>query len=222
MTVSDIFATAWAGLDFAGLQPGDSVAVFGAGPVRLLTAYSAILRGASRVYVVDHVAERLAQASEIGAIPVNFLQCDRVADILRQETGGVDRAVDCVGMEALGTDLEIDESIVIKQMVAVTRGGGGIGVVGAYLAQPSSPGARKGDEISPNIEFPITEVFNKGLTVRAGGVDPRLYAPALLELIANGKAQPGFVTTASIKMDQAPEYYEKFHLQTEGKVIIRP
>jgi threonine dehydrogenase-like Zn-dependent dehydrogenase len=220
--LSDIFATGWAALDFAGLQSGDSVAIFGAGPVGLLAAHSAMLRGASRIYIVDHVAERLAQASKIGAIPVNFLQYDPVADILRQEPDGVDRAVDCVGMEALGTDLEIDESIIIKQMVAITRNGGGIGVVGAYMAQPSSPGAPKGDEISPNIEFPMTVFFNKGLTIRAGPVDPRLYAPVLLELIRSGKARPGFVFTTSVTMDQAPEYYERFHSRTEGKVIIRP
>ncbi|KZL80618.1 alcohol dehydrogenase -like domain-containing protein, partial [Colletotrichum incanum] len=79
LTVSDIFATGWAGIDYSGFQPGDSVAVFGAGPVGLLSAYSAILRGASKVYVVDHVEERLELAASIGAIPINFAKSDPVA-----------------------------------------------------------------------------------------------------------------------------------------------
>ncbi|KAK2059289.1 GroES-like protein [Colletotrichum caudatum] len=106
LTVSDIFATGWAGIDYSGFRPGDSVAVFGAGPVGLLSAYSAILRGASRVYVVDHVEQRLGLAASIGAIPINFVKADPVAQILAYEPNGVMRSVDCVGMEALNSHLE--------------------------------------------------------------------------------------------------------------------
>ncbi|KAK1656638.1 hypothetical protein BDP55DRAFT_688455, partial [Colletotrichum godetiae] len=141
LTVSDIFATGWAGIDYTGFEPGDSVAVFGAGPVGLLSAYSAILRGASKVYVVDHVKERLDLAASIGAIPINFADDDPVAQILASEPNGVMRAVDCVGMEALNSSLEMDESIITQQMVDVTHFKGGIGQLGVYSSQDDSPGA---------------------------------------------------------------------------------
>ncbi|KAK1656525.1 hypothetical protein BDP55DRAFT_688785, partial [Colletotrichum godetiae] len=141
LTVSDIFATGWAGIDYTGFELGDSVAVFGAGPVGLLSAYSAILRGASKVYVVDHVKERLDLAASIGGIPINFADDDPVAQILASEPNGVMRAVDCVGMEALNSSLEMDESIITQQMVDVTHFKGGIGQLGVYSSQDDSPGA---------------------------------------------------------------------------------
>ncbi|KAJ4322076.1 hypothetical protein N0V84_005014 [Fusarium piperis] len=139
LTLSDVFATGWASLDFAGFQPGDSVAVFGSGPVGLLAAYSALLRGASKVFVVDHIQSRLDRAASIGAIPINFRDEDPVAQILAFEPDGVMRSVECVGMEALNPHLGIEGDITVKQMVAVTHYGGGIGYVGVFLAHMDSP-----------------------------------------------------------------------------------
>ncbi|KAI8241988.1 hypothetical protein K4K55_011445 [Colletotrichum sp. SAR 10_96] len=127
LMVLDIFATGWAGIDYTGFQAGDSVAIFGAGPVGLLSAYSAILRGASKVYVVDHVEKRLELAASIGAILVNFEHEDPVAQILACELCGVMRVVDCVGMEALNSNFEMDESVVVRQMIDLAYFGGGIG-----------------------------------------------------------------------------------------------
>ena len=99
---SDIFATGWTALDFAGFETGDTVAVFGAGPVGLLSAHSALIRGASRVYVVDSVPQRLQLAESIGAIPISFNGTrGAVEQILELEPNGVTRSVDCVGYEAL-------------------------------------------------------------------------------------------------------------------------
>jgi threonine dehydrogenase-like Zn-dependent dehydrogenase len=85
LTVGDIFSTAWTAPDFAGFQPGDTVAVFGAGPVGLLAVHSALVRDASRVYSIDHVQMRLDRAAAIGAIPINFVKTDSVVQILALE-----------------------------------------------------------------------------------------------------------------------------------------
>lgn len=220
LTISDIWSTAWAAVEFSGFEPGDSVAVFGAGPVGLLAAYSALLRGASRVYSIDHVESRLERAESIGSIPINFVDSDPVAQLLEQEPGGVVRSVDCVGMESINADLQAQEDIVIQQAIAATAFGGGVGVVGVYLAQPNSPGAPNGETISPNITFPMTNFFGKQLSFKGGPVDPKLYAPALVDLVASGKASPHFIATASIGIEEVPEYYERFNNLEEIKVFI--
>ncbi|KAL0930276.1 alcohol dehydrogenase protein [Colletotrichum truncatum] len=206
LTVSDIFATGWAGIDYTGFQPGDSVAVFGAGPVGLLSAYSAILRGASKVYVVDHVEERLKLAASIGAIPINFAKDDPVDQILAREPRGVMRTVDCVGMEALNTDLEMDESVVVQQMIDVVHFGGGIGQLGVYKSQASSPGA--------------PDLFRQGSELSNGSRRPKKYAPMLIDLINNGKAHPSFVISTVISIEDAPKYYDRFNSKKETKVAI--
>ncbi|OBR03362.1 putative Alcohol dehydrogenase [Colletotrichum higginsianum IMI 349063] len=221
LTVGDIFSTAWTAVTWSGFQPGDSVAVFGAGPVGLLAAYSALLRGASRVYSVDHVPQRLELARSIGAVPIDFRASDPVAQILAREPGGVARSVDAVGMESLNADLEIEEDILLRQTVGVTRTGGGVGVVGVYVATPDSPSGPRGSTISPNGTLPMTEFFFKGLSVRGGLVDPKLVAPELVQLIASGRARPSFITSAVIGIEDAPEYYRRFNRQEESKVFIR-
>ncbi|KAL3448210.1 chaperonin 10-like protein [Aspergillus insuetus] len=113
MTIGDIFSTGWTVVMWSGFQPGDSVAVFGAGPVGLMAAYSALPRGASRVYSVDH--------------------------ILAHELEGVHRAVDCVGMKGLNAQLQFEPSIVTRQMINVTGFEGGIGQIGVYDYVPGFP-----------------------------------------------------------------------------------
>ncbi|KAH9225364.1 hypothetical protein K456DRAFT_1939014 [Colletotrichum gloeosporioides 23] len=205
LTVSDIFATGWAGIDYSGFQLGDSVAVFGAGPVGLLSAYSAILRGASK---------------SIGAIPIDFARADPVAQILAREPSGVMRSVDCVGMEALNADLERDAGIVVNQMINVTHFGGGVGQLGVFKSQDNSPGAPYGSAISPSISFPISSFFGKALSFRTGAVDPKRYAPTLIGLINSGKAHPSFVFSADIGIEDAPKFYNRFYRQMETKVAI--
>ncbi|CAH0046903.1 unnamed protein product [Clonostachys solani] len=220
LTVSDIFATAWAGLDFSGFETGDSVAVFGAGPVGLLAAYSAKIRGAANVFVVDHVQARLDRAASIGAIPVNFAEQDPATQILAMQPGGVMRSVDCVGIEALNATLDHEPDIILRQMVNVTHVGGGIGQVGVYMAQPDTPGSPLGSTFSPTAAFPLSDFFGKRLQFQAGPVDVKLYAPMLVELIRSGKAQPHFIASASISIEEVPEYYARFNKQEEIKVFI--
>ena len=128
------------GLVLSGFQAGESVAVWGAGPVGLMAAYSGILRGASKVYVVDRVPERLSQAKKIGCIPIDFSKGDPVEQIIKDHGGMVDRAVDAVGYQATsgGSDQEVP-NIVLEQIIAVTRPTGGLGIPGLYV--PADPGA---------------------------------------------------------------------------------
>ncbi|KAI3527321.1 alcohol dehydrogenase GroES-like domain-containing protein [Colletotrichum filicis] len=220
LTISDIFATGWASLDFSGFETGDTVAVFGAGPVGLMAAYSATLRGASKVYVIDHVQARLDRAGSIGAIPINFAASDPVAQIMASEPNGVMRSVDCVGIEALNSTLEHQPNIILNQMVNLTHVGGGIGQVGVYMAQPDSPGSPLGSTFSPIAEFPLSDFFGKRLKFQAGPVDPKVYAPMLVELISSGKASPHFIASASISIEDVPAYYARFNAHDEIKVFI--
>ncbi|KAI1774825.1 GroES-like protein [Hypoxylon cercidicola] len=204
--VSDIFSTGWSGLDFAGFMPGDSVAIFGAGPVGLLAAYSAILRGASRVYSVDHVQSRLDLAESIGAIPINFNTSDPVDQILAMEPGGVTRAVDCVGFEAVDAQGHTNSSIVMRHLADVTSFKGGIGIIGVYSAGVA--------------DFDIGKTYRNGITVNGGIVLPLRKAAELVPLITAGKASPSFIVTRSISLDEAPEYYARFDNHEEIKVVI--
>ena len=138
--LADIFPTGWHGLVLAGFKSGESVAVFGAGPVGLMAAYSGIIRGASNVYVVDQVKERLDQAAKIGCIPINFREGDPVEQIIKKNGGMVDRAVDAVGYQAVDKDGSKEKpNIVLDQLIMVTRPTGGLGIPGLYV--PSDPGA---------------------------------------------------------------------------------
>lgn len=219
--LSDIFATGWAALTYSGFQAGDSVAVFGAGPVGLLSAHSAFIRGASRVYVVDSVPSRLALAESIGAVPISLNGSISVVEqIMAFEPEGVTRSVDCVGYEAENSNLEIQSNAVILDMVAVTGFRGGIGSVGVYTNPETSAGTPLANTTTNTIEFPIVDFFEKGLTYRAGPVDVKRFAPYLAELVASGVAQPDFIVSATIGIEDAPEYYERFSDRLETKVII--
>lgn len=121
-------------MEISGFQPGESIAVFGAGPVGLMAAYSATLRGASRVFVIDRVPERLSAAEKIGCIPVDFTKSDPVEQIIEKNGGMVDRSVDAVGYQAVGKGGSKEEpNIVLENMIKVTRACGGLGIPGLYV-----------------------------------------------------------------------------------------
>ncbi|KAF2137078.1 uncharacterized protein K452DRAFT_329404 [Aplosporella prunicola CBS 121167] len=219
--VGDIFATAWAALDFSGFEPGDTVVVFGAGPVGLLAAYSAQLRGASRVYAVDRVPARLRLAASIGAVPINFAHADPVAQILAREPGGVARAVDCVGYEAVDSNGTRRPHIVLSDMVRVAAAGGGLGQIGVFFAAESaSAGIPFAEQTSATVQFPIVEFFNKGLSLKSGPVDPKIWAPRLMELVAEGRAQLDFIVSFVVGIEEAPEAYRRFERREESKAVI--
>lgn len=220
LTISDIFATAWLGLDWSGFEAGDTVAVFGAGPVGLLVAHSAFLRGSPKVYVVDHVQQRLDLAESIGAVPINFDDSDPVAQILEYEPDGVLRIVDAVGNEAVNSNGEVDSELIIQQAIELAHIGGGIGQVGFWRAAEDSPGAPLGSTMPSNMTFPLSDFFGKRLRMQGGPVDIKLVASELVNLISSGRANPGFISTAEIGLEEVPEYYRRFDNREEVKVYI--
>ncbi|KAI8312988.1 S-(hydroxymethyl)glutathione dehydrogenase [Colletotrichum sp. SAR11_59] len=222
--IGDIFPTAWEGLTWSGFQPGDTVAVFGAGPVGLMCAYSAIIRGASLVYIVDHVPQRLAKAAGIGAVPINFARGGATASeqILALQPGGVNRAVDCCGqMAAVNAELKPQQDYVLREAVKVTSFGGGIGVPGVYASLEKSAGAPKADEMRPELKFPFADAWFKSITIKLGIVELLETVPALVRLIENGRARPGFVVTSEVDIDEAPKAYGRFDKKLETKVLLR-
>ncbi|RYO85043.1 hypothetical protein DL766_007925 [Monosporascus sp. MC13-8B] len=222
--LSDVFATGWQCLDFSGFQAGDKVAVFGAGAVGLLCAHSALLRGASKVYVIDHVKSRLDKAASIGATPIDFAAYGKggaAAQVLELEPEGVQRACDCVGYQCVNANLELEPSYVISEAVKMSSAGGGIGVVGVYLKLPASQGTPNADAIPANISFPISTFFSKNLSMRSGVADIPGLIPTLLQLVRSGKAKPGFVVTSEVGIEQAPRAYRRFDQKLENKVVFR-
>lgn len=206
--MSDILATGWTALDFAGLNPGDTVAVFGAGPVGQMAVLSAGIRGASKIYVVDHVQDRLDLAAAHGGIPINFVAEDPVEALLRLEPGGVTRVVDCVGWEAEDAQGNVNSSIVLHQAGQVVAPQGGIGVVGVYGAGNQTQAV----DLRP--------LFMGGFSVRGGVSAPLDLGTEMLNLIAAGKVHPGSIVSAVINIEQAPEYYARFSRRQETKVVI--
>ena len=159
--LADIFPTGWHGIELSGFQPGETVAVWGAGPVGLMAAYSAQLRGASKVFVVDQVPERLKAAEKIGCVAVDFTKGDPVDKII--ELNGeemVDRAVDAVGYQATGSKEATEEpNIVLESIIRVTRPTGGLGIPGLYV--PSDPGAPDEKSAKGQILLSFGKLFEK-------------------------------------------------------------
>ncbi|KAB8276289.1 glutathione-independent formaldehyde dehydrogenase [Aspergillus flavus AF70] len=204
--LADIFPTGWHGVEISGFKSGESIAVFGAGPVGLMAAYSAQLRGASRVFVVDRVPERLAVAEKIGCTPIDFTKGDAVDQIIRLNGGEVDRSVDAVGYQAVDTSGSKEKpNIVLENMIRVTRACGGMGIPGLYV--PSDPGAS-----------------DEGLSLATGQCNVKAYNRYLRDLIIAGKAKPSFVVSHEIRLDHAEVAYEKFDKREDGytKVLIHP
>jgi len=222
--LADIFPTGWHGVQLSGFRPGESVAVFGAGPVGLMAAYSAILRGASDVFVIDRVAERLAKAKEIGAIPIDFSASDPVDQILKIRGGNeVDRGVDAVGYQAVTSDGKTEQpNAVLEGLIRVVRPTGGLGIPGLYV--PSDPGAPDSAAAKGYISFPFGKLFEKGLTVGTGQCNVKAYNRYLRDLIIAGRAKPSFVVSHNVSLDDAADAYTKFDKRIDGytKVLLHP
>lgn len=159
--LADVFPTGWHGLELAGFKAGETVAVFGAGPVGLMAAYSAVLRGASRVFVVDQVGERLEAAARMGCTPINFRKGDPVEAIIEGNGGEmVDRAVDAVGYQAVDASGDREKpNVVLDQLIMVTRPTGGLGIPGLYV--PADPGAPDEQSGKGQILISFGKLFEK-------------------------------------------------------------
>ncbi|KAJ7451987.1 hypothetical protein FB451DRAFT_1186028 [Mycena latifolia] len=222
--LADIFPTGWHGVQLSGFRPGESVAVFGAGPVGLMAAYSAVLRGAAEVYVVDRVPERLAKAKEIGCTPIDFSASDPVEQIKALRGGKeVDRGVDAVGYQATTGDGKTEQpNAVIEALIRVVRPTGGLGIPGLYV--PSDPGAPDAASAKGYMSFPFGKLFEKGLSIGTGQCNVKAYNRYLRDLIISGRAKPGFVVSHNVSLDEAADAYNKFDKRIDGytKVLLHP
>jgi glutathione-independent formaldehyde dehydrogenase len=222
--LADIFPTGYHGCELAEVSPGESVAVYGAGPVGLMAAYSALIRGASKVFVVDRVPERLQKARDIGAIPIDFGQADPAEQIVEQTGGeGADKGVDAVGYQARARTGEGEEpATVLNQLVQTVRATGMIGVPGLYV--PSDPGGPTEAAKHGMLLVSIGKLFEKGLRFGTGQANVKRYNRQLRDMIIDGRAEPSFVVSHQLPLTQAPEAYEKFDKRIEGytKVILQP
>lgn len=219
--VSDIFATGWEALDYAGFKAGDTVAIFGAGPVGLMALHAARIRGASRIYSVDYVPERLSIAQEQGATPINFREADPVEQIMALEPNGVTRSIDAVGYEQVNRNLTVQSDVITRNMLAVTSTGGGMGTVGVYnMPASDSEVAPRASTLDDTLELSLASFFFGQFKWQAGPSDPIGLAPELVALVASGVASPGFIVSDVISIEDAPEAYRRFERHEITKAVI--
>jgi threonine dehydrogenase-like Zn-dependent dehydrogenase len=220
--LSDILPTGYQAALNAQVQPGHTLAIFGAGPVGLMAAACARLLGAERIFMVDHHDFRLKFAQEAyGVEPVDFSSVDDPALHIVEQTAfrGVDASIDAVGFEAKGSAvesaltqlrLEGGSGQVLRWAMAATRRGGVVSVPGVYAGFVHA--------------FLIGDAFEKGLTLRLGQTHVQRFLPELLEHIGNGRLQPHAIVSHRLALEDAARGYELFDKKHDGcrKVVLRP
>jgi threonine dehydrogenase-like Zn-dependent dehydrogenase len=222
--LSDIYPTGYMGADMCGLKGGETVAVWGCGPVGQFAIASAFQLGAERVIAIDRLEYRLRIAREkLGAQTLNYENVD-VHDALRELTGGhgPDHCIDAVGLEAHSHSpmyaydrmkqalmLETDRPIALRQAIMACRSGGTVAVIGVYAGFID--------------KFPMGAIVNRSLTVKSGQCHVQRYMRPLLERIQNREIDPSFVVTHRMALDEAPRGFEIFNGKREGceKIVLR-
>jgi threonine dehydrogenase-like Zn-dependent dehydrogenase len=224
--LSDIFPTGFMGAEMCGIQRGQVIAVWGAGPVGQFAIASAIMLGADRVIAIDRFPYRLEMARDkAGATDiVNYEEVDSVSETLKEMTGGrgPDACIDAVGMEAHGhgpmyvydrvkqaTKMESDRPLALREAITACRNGGVVSVVGVYSGFID--------------KFPMGSVMNRGLTIRTGQCHVQKYMKRLLGHIERGDIDPSFVITHTMNLSEAPRGYEMFVGKDDNceKVVLK-
>ncbi|MDG9930716.1 MULTISPECIES: glutathione-dependent formaldehyde dehydrogenase [unclassified Pseudomonas] len=221
--LSDILPTGYQAAVNAGIRPGSSVAIYGAGPVGLMAAACARLLGAEQIFMVDESPYRLEFARQTyGVIPIDFDQVDDPAEAIIERTAGhrgVDAAIDAVGFEAKGSTtetilttlkLEASSGKALRQCIAAVRRGGTVSVPGVYA------GFIHG--------FLFGDAFDKGLTFKMGQTHVQPLLPTLLEHVERGELKPDVIISHRLPLEQAAEGYKMFDKQQNDcrKVVLRP
>lgn len=236
--LADVFPTGWYANELAGVAEGSTVAVFGAGPVGLMAAYSAAIRRASEIYVVDGIDERLAKAAEIGACPVDFRRGDpveQIVEIRRRRTAGrlgvgeekmlgVMCGIEAVGYQAIDWSDPTKENPgrVLEDLIRLVNPTGRIGSVGLYV--PNDPGGINPHAKRGEFRLSFGKLWEKGLSLGTGQTPVARFAPMLCELVVHGESKPSFLVSHRLLLDEAPRAYAKFDQRAEGytKVILKP
>ncbi|MER9313164.1 glutathione-dependent formaldehyde dehydrogenase [Mesorhizobium australicum] len=224
--LGDILPTGWQAAAQCDIEPTDTVAVWGCGPVGQMAIRSALLLGAKQVVAIDRLPERLSMAAAGGAITINFAQ-ESVVERLQELTAGKgpDKCIDCVGMEShvslAQPDtvydrakqlmlMENDRPHVLREMIYVCRPAGVISIPGVYSGLVD--------------KIPIGQAMNKGLTFRMGQTHVNRWTEGLLRLIEDGQIDPSFVITHTVGLEQGPEMYKVFRDKQDSciKVVLKP
>jgi threonine dehydrogenase-like Zn-dependent dehydrogenase len=223
--LGDIFPTGWQAVVQCDIEPSDTVAIWGAGPVGQFAVRSAILLGARQVVCIDHVPERLSMAKAGGALTINFDE-ESVLERLSELTSGrgPEKCIDAVGMEAHVTRsfdsvydrakqalmLETDRAHVLREMIYVCRPAGVLSIPGVY-----------GGLVD---KIPFGALMNKGLTVRTGQTHVNRWTDDLLRRIQEGQIDPSFVITHTTPLEDGPQMYKTFRDKLDGciKVVMKP
>ena len=223
--LSDVFPTGYMAAENCQIQPGDTVAVWGCGPVGQFAIQSAFLLGAERVIAIDRFPERLALASSFSRAEVLDYSAVDVPQALRELTGGQgpDACIDAVGLESHGTTLDAwydraktsmylatDRPHALRQAINACRKGGTVSIPGVY-----------GGWLD---KFPLGAAFAKGLTLKMGQTHMHRYMPRLLQHIERGDIDPSFIITHRVGLDDAPEMYRTFREKEDSciKVVMTP
>jgi threonine dehydrogenase-like Zn-dependent dehydrogenase len=224
--LTDILPTGWQAALRGEVKTGDTVAVWGCGPVGYFVIQSAYAQGADRVIAIDRFPERLALARDVcGAEVIDYSATQDLVELLKQMTGGrgPDVCIDAVGMEAHGTDLlhysdvakqklriEMDRPQVLRQAIQACRKGGTVSVPGVYAGFID--------------KFPYGAAFGKALTIRGGQTDVHRFLPELLEHIQAGSIDTTSIISHRLPIDQAPDAYAMFAEKRESctKVVLKP
>jgi threonine dehydrogenase-like Zn-dependent dehydrogenase len=224
--LSDIFPTGYMAAENAQIQPGDTVAVWGCGPVGQFTIASAFMLGAGRVIAIDRFPERLMLARSLGAITVDYSEEDvNVLTALKDLTGGIgpDACIDAVGLEAHSTELqgvydkvktslllETDRPGVLRQAIQAVRKGGTLSIPGVY-----------GGLLD---KVPFGAAFGKGITMKMGQTNMHKYMKPLLERIEQGQIDPSYLISHRITLEEAPEMYKVWRDKKDKvtKIVIDP
>ncbi len=221
--LADIFPTGWHATRLAGLMPGESVVIYGAGPVGLMAAYSAQLQGAAQIMVVDRHPDRLALAQKCGAIAIDDSKESPVDQVMELTHGeGADRGCECVGFHAHDPQGHEVSNDVMNKLVKSVKATGSLGVVGVFMPEdPKSQNelARKGQ-----IAFDFGEFWTRGLHMGTGQTSVKSYNRHLSALIEAGKAKPSFIVSQQLSLDDAPDAYKHFDAREKGwtKVVLKP
>jgi threonine dehydrogenase-like Zn-dependent dehydrogenase len=222
--LSDIFPTGYMAAENCQIKKGDTVAIWGCGPVAQFAIRSAFLLGAERVIAIDRIPERLQMARDGRAETLNYEEVD-VMEALKEMTGGrgPDSTMDAVGMEGHGHGvwgpydkvkqtlrMETDRAITLRQAIMACRNGGSVSVPGVY-----------GGFLD---KIPFGAIVNKSLTVKSGQTHVQHYLRPLLQLIESGAIDPSFVITHRLTLDQAPRGYKTFRDKQDHciKIVLKP
>ena len=223
--LSDIFPTGYMGAEMCNIEPGDTVAVWGCGPVGQFAIRSAYMLGAERVIAIDRFPYRMRIARDrAGAETINYEEVD-IYEALREMTGGrgPDHCIDAVGMEGHSPGvmgaydrvkttmmMETDRPVALRQAILSCRSGGTVSVIGVY-----------GGFLD---KFPMGAIVNRSLTLRSGQCHVQRYMRPLLKRIENGEIDPSFVITHRMRLDEAPEGFNLFNQKQDEclKVVLTP